>query len=137
METKELISYAKECGFSINEEEDKFVYQFHKKPNLIFEFIIVKAEFSIKIGSVLMWDVKVKDTKNKKEYNLYTEEYGEMDSHSKFNVMRDSYKDFIDLVTKNDIRLYQHHLFKLFGKKFFERTDVQYKSNKNWEKLLL
>jgi hypothetical protein len=137
MNTNELISYANSHGFSINEKENKYLFQFKKEPNLIFEFFIPKVEFSIKDGTALEWDVNVKDLENKKEYNIWAEEYGQMDSSSKWDSMRNSYKDFIDTVTKNEIRLFEHCLFTIFRKKFFEKTDVQYKSNNNWENIFL
>jgi hypothetical protein len=137
MTNNELVSYAKSQGFSIFEKEGKLFFEFRNKPNLFFEFFVPKEEFILKNNEALMWEALIKDLEDGKEYHVWAEEYGDIDSSQKFESMRGSYKSFINIIATSEIRIHKHHLLKFFGLKFWERKELQFKSAKGWEHLFL
>ena len=138
MTIEELISYAKDQGFSIFEKENTYDLQFNKISDILIQFTLPKEEKSFGKGTSLTWDVTIKDLiSGRRLFYDWAEEYDRIDSASKYEIMKSSYHQFIETVTSHKIRIHEYFLYSLFGRKFGKIREVQYLTDDGWKYLSL
>jgi hypothetical protein len=135
MTLDELVTYARDHGFTVDENPSSYCFRFRKYDNWVFEFSLPRQEFSIPKHTSLRWEVTLKDATTGAElFRDWLEEYGPV--QDRVNEMKEWHKRFIERLATYDVRIHERHLFSLFGRNFGQIRELQFHAKDGWRSLM-